>query len=526
MVLEERRMASGEDDAADGMAIDEATRDTSSQRALFSYLTADVADDYLAIMRLFTSTLLADLSAAEVAAQLVERGVVLDPDTVESRCRQLVEWGNLVRSVRETRVPTVAAYHRSRSRYQVSKLGGRLHREAEEILRAVDGAREVARELLARIVDSLTQILVQVGNANRPVDSETLAGAVTGVFNDHHMFTESVTDFYAYLAGVLTRYDLAGEEYAQFKGLLLDYVDLISADVNRNAPEILERLLLLLKLIDRVLDNLPTVPALAGEMLAVERLPGRTRSDWEQLAAWYGAGDARSGPDQLRAAARQALGQLITNARRMLTASGTGLSRRADLLKLAGWFHTADSDTAHRLYDAAFGCYPSRHLLIGPDEPDLSAGPSTSWWESAPADVPVSLRERGDRAVRGRSSRVPDPGAEAQRLLARARSRSEARHAAAAELIAAGSLHRSRLSRAARDLLLDKLSMLFAAVAAGDAVAEHHDADLGLLLRAVSAKGSATVVTGDDGTVTIHDVTLVALPLGAAGRGSGLAAIA
>jgi uncharacterized protein (TIGR02677 family) len=504
-------------------AVAENATDTSTQRALFSYLTADATEEYLAIMRLFAGTLLADLSAAEVAAQLGERGLTLDADTVETRCRQLVDWGNLVRSVRETRVPTVAAYHRSRSRYQVSKLGGRLHREAEEILRAVDGAREVARELLARIADSLNQILLQIGNVNRPVDSEALAGAVTGVFNDHHMFTESVTDFYAYLSGVLTRYDLAGEEYAQFKGLLLDYVDLISADVNRNAPEILERLRALLKLIDRVLDNLPSIPALTGEMFAVERLPGRTRSEWEQLAVWYGAGDARSGPDQLRAAARQALGQLITNARRMLTASGTGLSRRADLLKLAAWFHTADSDTAHRLYDAAFGCYPARHLLIGPDEPDASTGPSSSWWESAPVDVPVSLRERGDRTARGRSSRVPDPGADAHRLLALARRQSEARHAAAAELVAAGSLHRCRLSRAARDLLLDKLSVLFAAVSASGAVAEHHDADLGLLLRAVPVKGEATVITGDDGTVTIHDVRLVAVCLGA-DRRSRLAA--
>src|SRR5204863_465087 len=213
---------------------------------------------------------------------------------------------------------------------------------------------------------------------------EALAGAVTGVFNDHHMFTESVTDFYAYLASVLTRYDLAGEEYVQFKALLLDYVDLISADVNRNAPEILERLRALLRLIDRVLENLPAVPGLDGELFVVERLPGRTRSEWEQLAVWYGAGDARSGPDQLRAARRQ----------------------------------------------------------------------------------------------------------------------SEARHAAAAELLAAGSLHRSRLSRAARDLLLDKLSVLFAAVSAGAAVVEHRDTDLGLLLRATPTKGSATVVTGDDGTIT------------------------
>jgi hypothetical protein len=197
----------------------------------------------------------------------------------------------------------------------------------------------------------------------------------------------------------------------------------------------------------------------------------------------------------------------------MLTASGTGLSRRADLLKLASWFHLADSDTAHRVYDAAFGSYPARHLLIGPEEADPSAGPNTSWWDSAPVDVPVSLRERGDRTPRGRSSRVPDPGADAQHLLERAHRRSEARRTAAAELVAAGTLHRSRLSRAARELLLDKLSALVAVVSLTGAAAEDRDHDLDLLLRATPDGGNATIITGDDGTVTIHDVMLAAMPL-------------
>ncbi|MET7422150.1 hypothetical protein [Dactylosporangium sp. NPDC005555] len=39
-------------------------------------------------MRLFTGTLLADLSADEVGEQLGDRGVVMGADTVESRCRQ------------------------------------------------------------------------------------------------------------------------------------------------------------------------------------------------------------------------------------------------------------------------------------------------------------------------------------------------------------------------------------------------------------------------------------------------------
>lgn len=45
--------------------------------------------------------------------------------------------------------------------------------------------------------------------------------AAVAVFSNQRLFTESVRDFYAYLAGTLSRYDLAGEEYAQFKELLL-----------------------------------------------------------------------------------------------------------------------------------------------------------------------------------------------------------------------------------------------------------------------------------------------------------------
>src|ERR1022692_2967423 len=114
-----------------------------SRHALFRYLTAEESADYLAIMELFSATLLTDLSAAEVSAQLAERGLTLDRDVVEARCRQLVAWGNLVPSIRDAKLSTVAEYIRSRSRYQVSKLGGRLHREAR--LRAHHPGQDILR---------------------------------------------------------------------------------------------------------------------------------------------------------------------------------------------------------------------------------------------------------------------------------------------------------------------------------------------------------------------------------------------
>src|SRR5262249_44395421 len=181
-----------------------------------------------AIMGLCTETLLTDLPAAEVAAALADRERPVEPDTVEARCRQLVAWGNLVPSLRDARVSTVADYLRSRSRYQVSKLGGRVHRDAVEVLHAADGAREVARELLGQIVGSLDGVLRSIdatcrhadpsrqsaagasrfSAASRPADADALAGEVTSIFNNQRLFTASVRDFYAYLSGVLSRYDL------------------------------------------------------------------------------------------------------------------------------------------------------------------------------------------------------------------------------------------------------------------------------------------------------------------------------
>jgi Protein of unknown function (DUF2397) len=93
--------------SSDPAAVDEARRD------LFRYLTVEESTDYLAVMDMFSATLLTDLSAEEVAAQLAERGFSLSRDTAETRCRQLADWGNLVPSIRDARVATVAEYIRS-----------------------------------------------------------------------------------------------------------------------------------------------------------------------------------------------------------------------------------------------------------------------------------------------------------------------------------------------------------------------------------------------------------------------------
>lgn len=476
---------------------------------LFRYATAENADEYIAVMRLFTETLLTDLSASEVATALAERGVVLDLDSVEDRCRQLERWGNLVRSVRDARVATVADHLRARSRFQASKLGGRVHRHVDEVLRATTGVRDVARELLGGMVETLDRILNRLNGPAEAVDADALAADVTTVFSSQQLFSDSVRDFYAYLHQVLSRYDLIGDEYARFKDLLLTYVDLITADVARHAPAVTERLERLgphLEQLLAILAGLPTLTNADGS--PAERQPGRVAGDWGDFASWYGGHRGRSGPQQLRNAANQALGQLLTNAKRMLAAAGTGVSRRADLLRLAQWFTSCDDEQSHRLYAATFGGYPARHLLGGPEEDRPRAGALTSWWDADPVDVPVSLRERGDRSTRGRTSPVPDPGLDRELLLAEARAEAERDRAAAAELIAAGGLHGAKVTPAARDMLLDRLGELLAVGQDDAEPLEWVDTDLGFTLRAAPTAGTATVVHADDGELVVDDLTL------------------
>ena len=318
-------------------------------------------------MDLFAATLLTDLSAAEVATQLADRGRTLERDTVEARCRQLVEWGNLVPSIRDARVSSVAEYIRSRSRYQVSKLGGRVHRDAVEILQATDGAREVARELLGQIVQSLDRIIAQLAAlrhrrrraGRRGHDRVRQPAAVhrqrprllrlprrrPHPLRPRRRGVRPVQG----AAARLHRPDHRRRQPARSRGRpvasgrCIDQPRPAAGDPCETARA----------------SSCPTArrssgPGDAPAPTGPSSRPGTTPST-------VGPGPSSCAPPRPRRSS-----QLITNAKRLLDSSGTGFSRRADFLRLARWFHAANDDDAHRLYAAAFGAYPSRHLLFGP----------------------------------------------------------------------------------------------------------------------------------------------------------------
>jgi uncharacterized protein (TIGR02677 family) len=484
----------------------------------YTYLTAPDRVTYLAIMGVFTSTLLADLSAHDLAERLDGRFTV---ETVAEKLERLRSWGNLLPSSRPAKAGSIREYHRARSRYQLSALGERIQRQADEILASADAAREVSRELLALVARGLSDL---DEHSARPggIEPREALDRISTLFAQFGQFADSVRDFYAYLGQVIFRYDLDTVEFTGFKELLLDYAETITDDVTLFAPRIeasisglWPRLPGLLETIDAADQGLS---ALRDADIQVQRSRGRDLSDWRGLRAWFFDDDGHgSQVDQLRDATLRALQALLANAKRMIRSSSGGLSRRRDLLRLAQWFDAADDATAHDLFGAAFGLYGARHLGLAPDV-DRDEPATTSWWSGPVVGVPISLKARGTRAPRGRTAGPEDYRTQRERLREQAAEEAQRQQAAAAELRAAGQRPGDvRLSGAATRLLLDLLARALAGARPEFDQAESIEHDLDVRLRLVRTPAAHTVVHGADGDLVLDGLVLA---LGAAGSPS------
>ena len=475
----------------------------------YTYLTVQDRAIYIAIMRVFTSTLLADLSAHDLTERLDEP---ISTETVADKLERLRTWGNLILSSRPAKAGSIREYHRVRSRYQLSTLGERIQRQADEILASADAAREVSRELLALVARGLIDL--DEGSA-RPggIEPRDALDRISTLFAQFRQFADSVRDFYAYLGQVIFRYDLDSTEFAGFKELLLDYAETITDDVTLFAPQIeasirglWPRLPELLATIDEADQGLA---ALRQSDIHIQRSRGRHLDDWIGLRAWFFDEDGQgSQVDQLRDATLRALQALLANAKRMIRSSSGGLSRRRDLLKLAQWFDAADDSTAHDLFTAAFGLYGARHLGLAPDhEKDI---PATTSWRTGPAiRVPLSLKERGTRAPRGRTAGPENYQEQQNKLRERANEEALRQRAAAAELRAAGlRLPDTRLSGTATRLLLDLLARSLAGAAPRFEEAETIDEDLDVRVCLTRTVTGDTVVHGADGDLLLEGLTL------------------
>ncbi|WP_244515457.1 DUF2397 domain-containing protein [Actinopolyspora xinjiangensis] len=490
----------------------------SGERRLLLYRHLQVSGHrtYLAIMRLFTSTLLADLSASEVAGTLAvaeREGRIAEGEselsTVVERLRKLREWGNLTYGRRETTASSIAEFQHGSVRFQVSKLGVRVQRDVDALLRVPEGAREVSRELLPAVergLGAIVELLPPGTNADTLPEStrERLSEQVTTVFLQHSELAATVRDFYAYLGQVVTRHHLNAGEISGFRNLLVEYIQAVVEDVIRYTEPIAVSLRALARRRDQLLAALGTVEDLGD---GVERARGRTGADWQELTDWFL--DSPGRPSQvsaLREATARAIGSLLASVKHATSGGGPVPGRRGDLLNLARWFDGSDQAGAHRLYAAAFGLYSSRCLQPAPshDGDEHSAG----WLWGNRVEVAVNVRNRADRSGSGGTARVlHDPMTE-QRLLDERRAEQRRRAAAVSELAAVEGPADSRLSADALEVLCELLTSAMAdrddPTQSSTALEPVHR----LRLRIHHERGRRTTISSVHGELSLDDTVL------------------
>lgn len=481
------------------------------------YAVNDEAGSYLAIMRLFTdgiSGFLSDQSADEVTERLHEHGIDLDRDTVDQRLSYLVEHGNLARSPRETEARSVREYLSNRARYQLTARGELVQRQVEELLTRSEGAREVSSEMLPGILSGLTGLVAVCERDLDGADPAQLATRIATVFAQFEVLVTSTRQFYAYLAQVLTRFDLGRDEFVSFKSALIDYLQRFVDEISQHMPQVGDQLLRLEPTIPALCERAAESGGLKGlDGSSARRSTGLSAEDWSSLHTWFiGSADRRADAENVRRLATDALRALLTNLRRLAAGADRHQSRYGDLVRLASWFDDADDEVSHALWANAFGLFPARHVSFAA-ETDGDPVPSTkSWWDAPAAEVPIGLRVRGERQAGGRASQRVDYSTAKQARLRERREAEQRLRRAATELAAhAGPVTDLRISDEARGALLDLYAAALARVgrplgAADQARAELTTSGVAVALLVDREPGSQLRLTSPSGVLVLHDL--------------------
>jgi len=413
----------------------------------FNYLTADKTDLYRTLMRAFSEAkehFLVHLRPEDVLDRVRRDGRQLDLDAVQAALGQLVEWGNLQAEPDTSRVTTVEDFYRARYLYQITREGEAAQAALATYERMLGHHGALQSVALADIASQLRALrtLLDAQDGEGGLDgakAHLLLRDITRVFAD---LADNARDF---MAGLARGLDLRRAERAAFidyKDRLLDYLRRFIGDLVTRSAEIAGLIQdiqghpafrpLLERIAERDAADLAPAPGLDGAeptpldpALARAKMLDEWQARWSGLEAWFiGSADRPSQAELLRSRARRAISDLV-DAVVQLNERRLGRSdRSADYRTLAAWFMDCETDAeAHRLWRAAFGLTPARHLGIDDDSLQARAEepvpPSRPWAEAPPLRISPRLRETGSHAKRGVPPKVRDRSADKQRLRAR-----------------------------------------------------------------------------------------------------------
>ncbi|MET7431280.1 TIGR02677 family protein [Streptomyces flaveolus] len=471
------------------------------------------------------------LRPEEVHAALAREHRPADLDTVAKALDSLVEWGNLRADPDTSRVTAVEDFYRKRFIYQLTRAG----EAAEQALSAYDEAlgRRGALQAVA-LHDIVTQLRALLVLAAEQGEGEPDAAkahlALSALTSRFEALAENAR---AFMGSLQRTIDLHGVEVAVFlayKDRLIQYLERFIQDlitlggrIARLIGELEEqgRVGVLLRLAaareagDAAPDEAETAEAQAY---------ARWVTKWEGLSAWFVSADgSESQARLLRGRALGAIPQLLAVVRQLNERRAGRSDRSADFRTLARWFAEAPDDEArHRLWRAAFGLYPARHLTVDADTlAERAASPvaaSTPWAEAEPLRISPQLRRTGSYERRGKPRRVQDRSEQRRQLAEIAARQAEEIAAARARLATDGTTRLSALGEldpVAFGLFLRLLGDALATWRPGVTTTEatSNDGTMEIRLTALNDGTTAEIRTpggvfrGPDHTVEITDLT-------------------
>ncbi|MGH8191418.1 MAG: TIGR02677 family protein [Rhodanobacteraceae bacterium] len=483
--------------------------------ALFRHVSAERAAAYRAVLGVFAAAkrrFRLHLRADEVRAEAAwPNGQKPTPEEVASLLAQLVEWGNLRSQADTARVTTVEDFYRAKFLYQLSREGEAVETGLAAYAAALE--RQATLQTVA-LEDIQTQLAALARLAiEEPLDGARVHQSLRELVHVFEGLAGNAEDFMAGLARTVELQSADATAVMAYKDKLIEYLQRFIGDLVAASGRIAESLLAL-EPVDALLGAAAAREArdaAPGDDDAVDAAAAQTLAAWRErwlgLRGWFVASVA--GPSQaqlLRAQARSAIPRLLSAIARVNERRTGRSDRAADYRVLARWFAAADPADAQRLWRAAFGLAPARHLSLMV-EADVAA--TTPWADAPDIAIEPTLRERGRLPSVGGPPRLTDRSAQ-KRWLAGKLADESAQVTAARERLITEDITRlaelGRLDRHAFGLFLNLLGEALAAVQNPDEAIERHTRDGSLALTFTPIPGAPIVVVEtEDGAFAGRD---------------------
>ena len=491
--------------------IPQAARDRGEPQP-FTHLSVPNADLYRSLLLTFARAkerFIVHLRPEDIAAELR-----IDADEqLTLALERLVVWGNLRADVDTSRVTTVEDFHRKRCLYQLTAAGQAAEQAIAFYEEAIGRRGQLQSVALADIVERLCSLKVIASQPDPdPAKTHLLLLSLAERFSS---LADNAQAFMSALRRAIDFSDGDVDGFLAYKERLIDYINKFIADLANSGGQIAlllgeleavghERLLELAARREAA-DAIPEGADAAASRERAEKLAlDAWRNRWRGLHDWFASRDAGH-PSQarlLRQAAVTAIKQLI-DAVGLLNERRSGRSdRSADFRVLARWFAEApDDQAAHRLWRAAFGLCPARHLSVTAETIDAwhNLPHGTAWRDAPPIRISPQLRRTGTYERRGKPNQVRDRSTDRE-LLRRQAEREAAETAAARRRLGTG----GPTLLSALDVLDTRAFQLFLALL-GDALAVRRPGDTEV--KTVTSDGTLEVrlsLVPDGGTATIH----------------------